>query len=264
MCIVSKALRFHDAPSRYSAWERRCYAATHSAQGLLAAGCSRDLPEAAESQVLEAGTRPAQYLDLGLLAKCCKDGAGITPSRRDEVAEIPERLVIWVDDTVGKFVSWPYCPSSNTEEDKAVPLATLELFDTMGPPAIEERVVGARVHHVGVLLTQLSQGCASIIIRPISEFAADKIRPQSPRQADTCIVPIAMQPCAVVVVYRDARAREIHQQGRWRSLAKPRGEEAKDVGPHPCSCVHNNLSAPIADEPQRVRMNKLRAVWQDV
>jgi hypothetical protein len=86
-------------------------------------------------------------LDLGLLAKCCKDGAGITPSRRDEVAEIPERLVIWVDDTVGKFVSWPYCPSSNTEEDKAIPITALERFDAVSPPAIEECVVRARVYH---------------------------------------------------------------------------------------------------------------------
>ena len=138
MCIVSKALRFHDAPSRYSAWERRCYAATHSAQGLLAAGCSRDLPEAAESQVLEAGTRPAQYLDLGLLAKCCKDGAGITSSRRDEVAEIPERLFSRVNVTaVWQLVLWPPCPSSNAVKNKAIPLAALELLDTVSPPTVE-------------------------------------------------------------------------------------------------------------------------------
>jgi hypothetical protein len=69
-----------------------------------------------------------------------------------------------------------------------------------------------------------------------------------------CVIPIDGYGCA----------REIHQQGRGHSLAKPHGEHAKDVGPHPCSCVHNNHSASVADEPQRVRMNKFRALWQDV
>jgi hypothetical protein len=93
-------------------------------------------------------------LDLGLLAKCCKDGAGITSRWRDEVAEIPERLFSWVYVTaVGQLVLWPPCPSSNAEKDKAIPLAVHELLDTASPPTVEERVVRARVYHGGVFLT---------------------------------------------------------------------------------------------------------------